>query len=172
MSAICLVPRKAPQRGTPVLWGHVQYHLSDRPERVAIVTAGMAQPESVWVNSYPPSRRSDWGPDLRLTLVALPAPWICGQGTLSKLSSPFQSEGCVKGECQTRKAWSLAVLLAPHPLPWPQPLLLSVGQQLGLSRSVRGALWARGDKEEATSAATLRRGGGLAPRRLVISDEE
>lgn len=142
-----------------------------------------SQPEepgsSVWVNMYahPEGGVGDpgtWG-CLGLCLTAMVLATLCirREGGISKLFSAFQSEECMKGEGQTRKVWPLAVPLGtPARLPRPQLRLLSVCQQLRLSCSVRGALWAFGETEEETSAATLRRGGGLAPRRLFISEEE
>lgn len=93
-------------------------------------------------------------------------------GGISKLFSAFKPEECIKGECPTRKEGPLTVPLAvPPPALATAPLAVSLSTTGTEPLCPRGSVGA-GETEGETAAATLRQGGGLAPRRLLISDEE
>ena len=154
-------------------------------ELVVIVTARRAQPKNAWVKLSTPS---EGGVREVTSLLVLKGRatrgcrycawqcWSLTDGTFagSKWTKQafffFQIWGmCERWECQARKEWPLTVPLAlppgqPRPLPGHSPIGCQFVNNSDWGALSVGLCWRRGDWGA--------RGGGSAPGRLFISDEE
>ena len=128
-----------------------------------------------------PTGRRGWGCGLPLVLRQLghlgphshghSDPLHLQEGGISKLFPSFKSEECVKGECQTRKERH-EVCLWHSQRACPATTLLAVSLSTTWTEPLCPRLCGRWGRQQETSAAASRQGGGPAPRRLFISDEE